>query len=90
MINALIIDEKDDVAVAIEEIKNGTEGNFRLKNGIKTVKVAGDIPIYHKFALNDIPKGVAVIKYGEHIGVATVDIKKGEHVHVHNVKSEKN
>ncbi len=48
---------------------------------------AGEIPAGHKFALRDIPKGEYVIKYGEIIGRATADIKKGDWVHTHNVKS---
>ena len=35
----------------------------------------------------DIAEGEAVVKYGEHIGVATAPIAKGAHVHVHNVVS---
>lgn len=47
----------------------------------------GDIPAGHKFALKNIKKGDYVIKYGEIIGRATADIKTGEWVHTHNVKS---
>ena len=45
------------------------------------------IPAGHKFALKDIACGDLVIKYGEIIGRATKDIKEGEWVHTHNVKS---
>ena len=45
------------------------------------------IPAGHKFALRDIAAGEYVIKYGEVIGRATENIKKGEWVHTHNVKS---
>ncbi|MBQ8197568.1 MAG: altronate dehydratase [Clostridia bacterium] len=45
------------------------------------------IPAGHKFALRDISCGDLVIKYGEIIGRATSDIKEGEWVHTHNVKS---
>ncbi len=41
----------------------------------------------HKYALHDIAAGESIIKYGNPIGHATVDIKKGEHVHSHNVKT---
>lgn len=41
----------------------------------------------HKYALVDIKKGENIIKYGNPIGHATQDIKKGEHVHTHNVKT---
>ena len=46
-----------------------------------------NIPAGHKFALKDIKKGEYVIKYGEIIGRASAEIKKGEWVHTHNVKS---
>ena len=45
------------------------------------------IPAGHKYALCDIKTGDYVIKYGEIIGKATCDIKEGEWVHTHNVKS---
>ncbi len=45
------------------------------------------IPAGHKYALCDIKVGDYVIKYGEIIGKATCDIKEGEWVHTHNVKS---
>ena len=41
----------------------------------------------HKYALIDINKGENIIKYGSPIGHATADIKKGEHIHSHNVKT---
>ena len=41
----------------------------------------------HKYALRDIKKGEDIIKYGNPIGHATEDIKAGEHVHTHNVKT---
>ena len=41
----------------------------------------------HKYALTDIKVGENVIKYGSPIGHATENIKKGDHVHTHNVKT---
>ena len=41
----------------------------------------------HKYALTDIKTGENIIKYGNPIGHATTDIKKGEHVHTHNIKT---
>lgn len=65
----LIINQKDNVAIALN--------NSKIKVG-------------HKLALKDIQKGEYVIKYGEIIGIATNDIKKGELVHTHNLKSHLN
>jgi len=52
-----------------------------------SVTLTNDIPYGHKIALTDIPKGEAIVKYGEQIGIATTDIRAGQHVHVHNVES---
>lgn len=46
-----------------------------------------DIRLGHKVALNDINKGEYVFKYGEIIGKASQDIKRGEWVHSHNLVS---
>ena len=43
------------------------------------------IPAGHKFALCDIAQGEDVIKYGNPIGHATRDIRKGELVNHHNI-----
>lgn len=41
----------------------------------------------HKYALCDIAAGEPVIKYGFPIGVASAPVKRGEHVHTHNLKT---
>lgn len=41
----------------------------------------------HKYAVRDIGKGEKVIKYGYPIGIASENIKKGDHVHSHNLKT---
>lgn len=41
----------------------------------------------HKYALCDIKNGDNVIKYGNVIGFARSDIRTGEHVHTHNMKT---
>lgn len=48
-----------------------------------------DVPMYHKVAIKEMPKGTEVVKYGEHIGLAACDIHVGEHVHVHNVQNHR-
>lgn len=52
-----------------------------------TLTGVNDIPAGHKVALKDINKGEFVIKYGEVIGRASKDIKKGDWVHTDNLKS---
>lgn len=41
----------------------------------------------HKYAVRDIKKGDIIVKYGFPIGIAKADIKAGEHVHTHNLKT---
>jgi len=89
MINALIIDEKDNVVVAIEPIAKGSPVCFALKNDEIVFVALDDIIIYHKVARRDIQKGASVVKYGERIGEAMRDIQMGCHVHVHNISNLK-
>ncbi|MBN2879874.1 MAG: altronate dehydratase [Clostridia bacterium] len=79
----LKINEKDNVAVAIGELKKGAE----VKAGDDIILLIQDIPKAHKAAIADIKSGENVVKYGYPIGHAVCDIKKGEHVHSHNIKT---
>lgn len=74
----ILLAPDDDVAVARIALEPGTA----LDTAVVTL---APIPAGHKVALRDIAAGQAVHKYGQVIGVATVPIHAGEHVHVHNV-----
>ena len=88
MRNALVIDEKDSVAIAIHPIAKSEEVDYVYPSGKQQSLLAKqDIPLFHKVALKDIATGDPVIKNGEYIGVATSDIKAGEWVHTHNLAS---
>ncbi|MDY3984039.1 UxaA family hydrolase [Dysosmobacter sp.] len=89
MRNAMIIDAKDNVAVAIEPIAKGDTVTYVCGGKDVSLIALEDITIYHKLATRDIAKGEPVVKYGEHIGIASCDIKTGEHVHVHNVEGHR-
>ena len=88
----LVHDKKDSVGVVVVEgLKAGTDmlvvvtadnSQFHL-----TAKM--DVPIGHKIALADIKSGDTVWKYGQDIGKAVANIAKGEHVHVHNLKTKR-
>ena len=49
------------------------------------LELIGDVDFAHKIMLTDLKQGEAVYKYGEVIGDATADIKRGEWVHDHNI-----
>ncbi|MFP3975548.1 MAG: UxaA family hydrolase [Dehalococcoidia bacterium] len=86
---AIVVEEKDNVATALQELHSGD--NIQINTGDATLGVAieQDVPFGHKLALRDITVGEEVMKYGEVIGLASKDIAKGEHVHVHNVEGLK-
>ena len=75
MRNAMIIDAKDNVAVAIEPIAKGDAAVYVCEGKEVSLPALEDITIYHKLATRDIAKGEPVVKYGEHIGVASSDIR---------------
>ena len=56
-----------------------------LINSLDNVEV--NLSNGHKYAVRDIKCGEDIIKYGCPIGHATADIKKGEHIHTHNLKT---
>ncbi len=89
MLNAMLIDAKDNVVVAIEAIAPGDTVTYMDGDTAKSFTAVENITIFHKVARFDIPKGEAVSKYGEHIGLAGCDVAQGKHVHVHNVESHR-
>jgi hypothetical protein len=52
------------------------------------VTVPQRLGLGHKIARLAVPAGGKVRKYGAPIGSATVDIAPGDHVHLHNLKSD--
>ena len=85
-VKAIKMNPKDNVATAIDDVESGEV--IGVKNDeVFEIQVLQEIPFGHKFALRDIAEGEEIVKYGEVIGRATAEIRKGEHVHVHNVES---
>lgn len=80
MKKCVVINEKDNVAVALVKLLKGEElcGTVLLE----------DIERGHKFALRPIKAGEKIIKYGEVIGSAKCDISQGEHVHTNNMRTD--
>lgn len=85
MKRGLIIDPRDNVGIALEPIEKGETVDF---SALK-ITVCESIPMLHKIALKELQAGDIVFKYGCCIGYATKTIHAGEHIHVHNLDSEK-
>jgi len=87
---ALIMDAKDNVAVAIRELDAGETVRIVAPDGSERhVTTVEPIQFGHKFAVAPIGEGDQVIKYGERIGRATAAIPAGAHAHIHNVTSQR-
>ncbi len=69
----------DNIVIALGDLGAGV-----MPEGL-TVPLGEAAPRGHKIAAQPIPKGTAVIRYGQIIGQATQDIPAGAHVHVHNL-----
>jgi (2R)-sulfolactate sulfo-lyase subunit alpha len=88
----LVHDGRDNVAVAVVDIEpqqvvtgttlDGTTAAYQLT-------ALHAIPLGHKVALKDFGVGDTVIKYGQDIGKVVEQIRAGEHVHVHNLKTKR-
>jgi (2R)-sulfolactate sulfo-lyase subunit alpha len=87
--HALAHRQGDHVAVAVRDLSPGDAITVRVLDGgpAISVDVLHAIPLGHKVALSDLGAGADVVEYGERIGRASVAIKKGAHVHTHNVKT---
>ena len=87
MISIIQIHADDNVGVVAQEVEAGTM--LRAPDGTD-LKALTDIPRNHKVALSGIAEASKVFRYGEFIGVATCDIRQGEHVHVRNMVLDEN
>ncbi|WP_426451921.1 UxaA family hydrolase [Paenibacillus sp. S-38] len=83
---ALVMDPRDHVATAIRELAAGARITCYRGSEELQVTLLEPVPFGHKVALQDLPQGAEVRKYGEVIGRTTAPIRAGEHVHVHNVE----
>ena len=92
MIHCVLHDPSDSVAVVVvENVKAGTKLTGLILDENRTLELdcVQDIPIGHKVALKDMAAGDTVIKYGVDIGKVVKPIRKGEHAHVHNIKTKR-
>lgn len=87
MKKAIAIDPKDNVATLLTDVKAGAAVKIQLGEDAFELSAGEDMPFGHKFALTGIRQGEDVVKYGEVIGRASMDIEAGQLVHVHNVES---
>ena len=86
--NALIAAPEDSVVTLTAQAAAGEKVRYYLGGEVAEIAAKEAVPQYHKLAVKAVKKGRPVLKYGEVIGIARVDIEPGEHVHTHNLSSD--
>lgn len=81
MANLIRLHDRDNVAVATRPLTKGETVSI----GDRTVEVRDFVAKGHKLAIEPIAKNASVRKYGQKIGVASMGVAAGEHVHTQNL-----
>ncbi len=77
----------DNVVTVLEDTVPGDDVQYVTEAGPACVTTITAVPSGHKVALCDIGAEKPIVKYNQPIGLASVAIRRGEHVHTHNVRS---
>lgn len=88
----LVHNRRDNVGVVVvENLASGTDMFCVVTEDNSEFHAVSnqDVPIGHKVALKDLAVGDTVIKYGEDIGRIVSPVRKGDHVHTHNLKTKR-
>jgi SAF domain len=80
----ILLHSDDNVFIVRKSIAAGE----KIEVQEKTVMFQNEIGLGHKIAAREIAAGEQIIKYGVSIGSAIMKIEKGDHVHLHNMKSD--
>jgi len=81
----LVLNDQDNVGVILETAEKGD----RCIHMDTPIEILESVEFAHKIAIVDIPGKGWVVKYGENIGYATTDIKKGQWIHTHNMACDR-
>jgi len=80
----VLLNKADNVFVCCKQLLAGSSITLEKAD----VAMTADITVGHKIARQAIAEGEKIIKYGVSIGSAVKDIAFGEHIHMHNMKSD--
>ena len=82
----MILDPRDNVANVLENVATGETVAAICGAETVTLQALEAIPFGFKVALADLSPGEPIYKYGEMIGRASRQIRRGERVHIHNIE----
>ena len=79
MTRTIQLDPRDNVAVALVDLKAGEHA---------VCKLVSDVPAKHKFAARDLAPGEAIIMYGVLVGRARQPVRQGELLSTRNIQHD--
>ena len=82
-IDVVYLHRDDNICLAARPL----DGGAKIVAGDRTVTLSGPVKLGHKIAVQRIPKGARVVKYGQAIGVTTENVEPGDWVHSHNLSN---
>ena len=85
--DAIILNRNDNVATSLKNLNLNEKIILKIEDNFVHFTVKDSIKIFHKFSLKIINKGDKIYKYGEVIGIATEEIRRGKLVHINNIVS---
>jgi (2R)-sulfolactate sulfo-lyase subunit alpha len=80
----LLLHPDDNILVARRDIAAGE----RVEIDGESLTIPKPVELGHKLARRDIAADARVLKYGAPIGSMRSAVARGEHVHMHNLKSD--
>jgi altronate dehydratase small subunit len=80
----ILLHPQDNILVCCQQAVAGEIIDFDKEK----IVLMQNIDLAHKVSREALSKGDKIIKYGVSIGSALQDIGPGEHVHMHNMKSD--
>jgi len=80
----LLLHPSDNILIVVQPLR---AGDAVVINGVEHV-VAQTLTIGHKVARSALPEGTQIIRYGAPIGSLIAPVVTGDHVHLHNLKSD--
>ena len=84
-----VVAEMNDYQFKLAKLKDDFVWHDHKDTDEVFLVVHGSMSIEFEDKTVDLNEGDTIIKYGHDIGKVVKAIKKGEHVHVHNVKTKK-
>lgn len=88
----IVHDKADTVGVVVvEDVKPGKDLTGWVMQTDETIRLKSldAVPLGHKIALRDFKPGDTVLKYGNDVGRIVAEVAKGQHIHVHNLKTKR-